>query len=88
MVRWPRTPPIQLSVVVLENGNPATGRTITGTIVAKDGQPTTGDSFTATEQGSGRYSIDIPALGAAKWTMRIQIGSPADTADYSFTVSP
>jgi ABC-type uncharacterized transport system permease subunit len=46
------------------------------------------DSFTATEQGSGRYSIDIPALGAGKWTMRIQIGSPADTADYSFTVSP
>ena len=80
--------PIQLSVVVLENGNPATARAITGTIVAKDGQPTTGDAFTATEQGSGRYSIDIPALGAAKWTMRIQIGSPADTADYSFTVSP
>jgi hypothetical protein len=80
--------PIQLSVVVLENGNPATGRAITGTIVAKDGQPLTGDSFTATEQGSGRYSIDIAALGAGKWTMRIQIGSPAEAADYSFTVSP
>jgi len=80
--------PIQLSVVVLQNGNPATGQAITGTIVAKDGQPATGDSFTATEQGSGRYSIDIPALGAGKWTMRIQIGSPADTADYAFSVSP
>ncbi len=80
--------PIQLSVVVLENGNPAIGRAITGTIVAKDGQPTTGDSFTAKEQGSGRYEIDIAALGAGKWTMRIQIGSPADTADYAFTVSP
>ena len=80
--------PIQLSVVVLENGNPATARAISGTIVAKDGQPLAGDSFTATEQGTGRYSIDIPALGAAKWTIRIQIGSPADTADYTFTVSP
>jgi copper transport protein len=80
--------PIQLSVVVLQNGNPATGRAITGTIVAKDGQPTTGDSFTAKEQGSGRYTIDIAALGAGKWTMRIQIGSPTDTADYAFTVSP
>ena len=36
----------------------------------------------------GRYEIDIAALGAGKWTMRIQIGSPADTADYAFTVSP
>ncbi|HTJ61369.1 MAG TPA: FixH family protein, partial [Candidatus Saccharimonadales bacterium] len=80
--------PIQLSVVVLANGNPATGRAINGTIVAKDGQPIAGDSFTATEQGSGRYSIDIPALGAGKWTMRIQIGGPADAADYAFTVSP
>jgi copper transport protein len=80
--------PIQLSVVVLDNGNPATGRAITGAIVAKDGQPTTGDSFTAREQGSGRYSIDIPALGPGKWTIRIQIGSPADTVDYAFTVSP
>ena len=80
--------PIQLSVVVLQNGNPATGRAITATVVAKDGQPLTGDPFTAAEQGSGRYSIDIAALGAGKWTMRIQIGSPAEAADYSFTVSP
>ncbi|HEV2010101.1 MAG TPA: FixH family protein, partial [Candidatus Limnocylindria bacterium] len=80
--------PIQLSVIVLENGQPATGRAITGTTVAKDGQPVTGDSFTATEQGSGRYRIDIPALAQGKWTVRVQIGSPAETADYTFAVSP
>ena len=80
--------PIQLSVIVLENGQPATGRAIGGTVVTKDGQPTTGDAFTATELGSGRYRIDIPALAQGKWTMRIQIGGPADTADYTFAVSP
>ena len=84
--------PIQLSIVVLENGNPALGRAITGTVIAKDGapQPTsgTGDTFTASEQGSGRYRIDVPALSAGKWTFRLQIGGPADTADYTFTVSP
>jgi hypothetical protein len=80
--------PIQLSIVVLEGGNPATGRAVTGTIVAKDGQPFTGESFTATEQGSGRYRVDIPALGAGRWTMRIAIGGPSDTAEYTFTVTP
>jgi len=80
--------PIQLSIVVLENGNPAIGRSITGTIVAKEGQPTAGESFTASEQGTGRYRIDIPALGVGRWTMRLQIASPADTADYTFSVSP
>ena len=80
--------PIQLSVVVLENGNPATGHTITGTVITKDGQPAVGDSFTATELGSGRYRIDIPALAAGKWTLRLQIANPADSADYRFTVSP
>jgi len=80
--------PIQLSIVVLDNGNPALGRVITGTPTVKDGQPTTGDAFTASEQGSGRYRVDIPALTAGKWTFRLQIGSTADTADYSFTVSP
>jgi copper transport protein len=80
--------PIQLSIVVLENGNPALGRAVTGTIIAKDGQPTTGDRFTASEQGAGRYRIDIPALTAGKWTFRLQIASAADTAEYTFTVSP
>jgi hypothetical protein len=80
--------PIQLSVIVLENGQPATGRATTGTIVAKDGQPTTGESFSASDQGSGRYRIDIPALAQGRWTMRIQIGGPAETADYTFSVSP
>lgn len=80
--------PIQLSMVVLENGNAATGRAIAGTIVAKDGQPTTGESFTASEQGAGRYRIDIAALAAGRWTIRLQIGSAADTADYTLTVSP
>jgi copper transport protein len=80
--------PIQLSVIVVEKGQPATGRSVTGTIVAKDGQPTAGDAFTASEQGAGRYRIDIPALAQGRWTVRIQIGSPADAADYRFTVSP
>ena len=80
--------PIQLNVIVLQNGQPATGRATTAAIVAKDGQPTAGDSFTATDQGSGRYRIDIPALAQGRWTVRVQIGGPADTADYTFTVSP
>ena len=80
--------PIQLSIVVLENGNPALGRAVAATTIAKDGQPATGDTFTASEQGSGRYRIDIPALAAGKWTFRIQIGGAADTAEYTFTVSP
>jgi len=80
--------PIQLSIVVLENGNPALGRAITGTATSKDGQPVTGVAFTASEQGSGRYRIDIPSLTPGKWTFRLQIGSAADTADYTFTVSP
>ncbi len=80
--------PIELSVVVLENGNAAAGKVVTGSIVAKDGQPIGGDTFTASEQGSGRYRIDVPALGAGRWTMRVQIGSPAETADYIFTVTP
>ena len=79
--------PIQLSVVALANGQPATGREVIGAVVAKDGQPVAGDTFTATEQGSGRYRIDIPGLDAGKWTIRIQIGGPADSANYSFTVS-
>jgi hypothetical protein len=80
--------PIQLNVVVLDGGNPATGRAVTGVIVAKDGQPVQGDSFTGAEQASGRYRIDIPALAPGRWTMRLQIGGPAETADYAFTVSP
>ena len=80
--------PIQLSIVVLENGNPAIGRAITATAVTKDGQPAAGQTFTASEQGSGRYRVDVPALDAGKWTFRLQIASAADTADYTFTVSP
>ena len=80
--------PIQLNIVVLENGSPATGRAVTATVTAKDGQPAQGETFSAAEPGSGRYRIDIPALGAGRWTARIQIGGPADTADYTFTVSP
>jgi copper transport protein len=80
--------PIQLSVVVLENGNPALGRAITATATTKDGQPAAGETFTASEQGSGRYRVDIPALAAGKWTFRLQIANAADTADYTFTVSP
>jgi copper transport protein len=80
--------PIQLNIIVLETGQPATGRATTAVIVAKDGQPTAGDSFTAIEQGSGRYRIDIPALAQGRWTVRVQIGGPQDTADYTFTVSP
>ena len=80
--------PIQISLIVLENGQPASGRGITGAITAKDGQPTTGETLTAVELGSGRYRIDIPALARGRWTMRIQIGGPTDTVDYAFTVSP
>jgi hypothetical protein len=80
--------PIQLNIIVLETGQPATGRATTAVIVAKDGQPTAGESFTAIEQGSGRYRIDIPALAQGRWTVRVQIGGPQDTADYTFTVSP
>jgi len=80
--------PIQLSIVVLENGNPAVGRAITATAITKDGQPAAGQTFTASEQGSGRYRVDVPALDVGKWTFRIQIASAADTADYTFTVSP
>ena len=80
--------PIQISVIALESGQPASGRAVSGTITAKDGQPTAGETFTAVELGSGRYRIDIPALAQGRWTMRIQIGSPTDTADYSFAVSP
>jgi copper transport protein len=80
--------PIQISIIALESGQPASGRAVSGTITAKDGQPTAGETFTAVELGSGRYRIDIPALAQGRWTMRIQIGSPTDTADYSFAVSP
>ncbi|HEX9495839.1 MAG TPA: copper resistance protein CopC [Candidatus Limnocylindria bacterium] len=80
--------PIQLNIVVLDNGAPATGRAVTATVTAKDGQPAQGEAFAAAEQGTGRYRVDIPALGAGRWTLRIQIASPADTADYTFTVSP
>ena len=80
--------PIQLSVIALDNGQPATGRTVTGTITAKDGQPAPGDTFAATEIGAGRYRIDIPALAQGRWTLRVQIGGPQETADYTFSVSP
>jgi YtkA-like protein len=81
--------PIQLSVIALANGQPATGREVIATAVSKDGQAVAaGESFTAKEQGSGKYVIDVPALAAGKWTLRIQIGGPGDTAEYSFTVSP
>jgi hypothetical protein len=80
--------PIQLNVVVLDNGSPATGRVVTGAIIAKDGQPLQGETFSASEQGTGRYRIDVPALATGKWTVRVQIGGPADTAEYTFTVSP
>ena len=80
--------PIQIFIIVLENGQPAAGRLITGTITAKDGQPTTGETFTAAEQGAGRYRIDIAALAQGRWTMRLQIGGPTDAADYTFIVSP
>ncbi|HEV2250938.1 MAG TPA: copper resistance protein CopC [Candidatus Limnocylindria bacterium] len=81
--------PIELSVIALANGQPATGRAVSGTVVAKDGQPAAGGgSFTAKEQGAGRYLIDIPALAAGTWTIRISIGGPGDTADYTFTVTP
>ncbi|MDQ6858214.1 MAG: copper resistance protein CopC/CopD [Chloroflexota bacterium] len=80
--------PIELSVVVLENGNAAAGKVVSASIVAKDGQAIGGDTFTASEQGSGRYRIDVPALGAGRWTMRVQIGTPAESADYIFTVTP
>ena len=81
--------PIQLSVIVLANGQPATSRAVIGTVVAKDGRPVAGgESFSAKEQGSGRYTIAIPALGTGRWTIRIQIAGPDDTADYTFTVSP
>jgi copper transport protein len=80
--------PILLSIILLENGQPASGRPVSGTIVAKNGQPAAGESFTASEQGSGRYHIEIPGLAPGRWTVRIQIGGPADTADYTFTVSP
>lgn len=80
--------PIQLSVIVLAGGQPATGRAIIATPVTKDGQPVSGQPFAAKEQGSGRYTVDIPALEQGKWTFGIQIGDPADTAQYTFTVSP
>ena len=61
---------------------------VVGTIVSQDGQPVQGPSFPATALGSGRYRIDVDALAAAKWTLRITIGGVVNAADYTFTVSP
>ena len=81
--------PIALSVVVLDKkGDPAARLKITGALTPKSGQPAQGDAFIATELGTGRYRIDIAALAKGHWTMKLTIGDAANTAEYTFDVSP
>ena len=81
--------PIALNVVALnKSGDPATGLKITGQLVAKTGQPAQNDPLVASELGTGRYRIDIAGLAKGSWVMKLTIGDAANTADYTFVVSP
>ena len=81
--------PIVLNVVALDTkGSAATGLRITATLAPKDGPATPGETLTATEQGAGRYRIDIAALATGTWVATLTIGDPANTAAYIFAVSP
>ena len=81
--------PIALNVVALnKSGDPATGLKITGALTAKTGQPAQNDTLVASELGSGRYRIDIAGLAKGSWVMKLTVGDPANTAEYTFVVSP
>ncbi len=81
--------PIALNVVVLDKaGSPALGLKITGKLSAKSRQPAQNDALTATELGTGRYKMDIAGLPKGSWGVTLTIGDPANTAEYTFTVSP
>ena len=81
--------PIALNVVALnKSGDPATGLKITGQLVAKTGQPAQNDPLVASELGTGRYRIDIAGLAKGSWVMKLTIGDVANTAEYTFVVSP
>ncbi len=81
--------PIALNIVVLDKaGSPATGQRITGTLLPKSGQAAQSGTLTATEVGSGRYRIDIAGLAKGGWAMTIVIGDPANSAEYTFAVTP
>jgi len=81
--------PIALNVVALNTaGDPATGLTITGALTAKTGQPAQNDALVASELGAGRYRIDIAGLAKGSWVMKLTIGDVANTAEYTFVVSP
>jgi copper transport protein len=81
--------PIALNIVVLDKaGTAAAGVRITGVLAPKSGQPAENGTLTATELGPGRYRIDIAGLPKGSWTMTLTIGDPANTAAYTFVVSP
>ena len=81
--------PIALNVVALNKaGDPATGVKITGTLSAKAGQPAQPETLVASELGAGRYRIDIAGLTKGSWAMKLTIGDGANTAEYTFVVSP
>ena len=81
--------PIALNVVALnKSGDPATGVKITGSLSAKTGQPAQPDALVATELGTGRYRLDIAGLAKGGWVVKLTIGDAANTAEYTFVVSP
>ena len=81
--------PIALNVVVLDKkGDPAVGLRIAGALTPKSGQPAQDEALIAAELGTGRYRIDIAALAKGQWTMKLTVGDAANTAEYTFDVSP
>ena len=54
----------------------------------KSGQPTQNEAFVASELGAGRYRLDIAGLAKGSWVMKLTIGDAANTAEYTFVVSP
>ncbi len=81
--------PIALNIVVLDKaGSPALGLKLNGRLVPKSGQATQADALVATELGSGRYRMDIAGLAKGAWAITLTIGDPANTAEYTLTVSP
>lgn len=84
--------PIALNVVVLDKkGDPATGLSITGALAPKGPQGSAAaatETLRATEVGSGRYRIDIAGVAKGSWVVTLTIGDPANTAVYTFEVTP
>jgi hypothetical protein len=81
--------PVVLNIVALDrSGAPATGVRITGTLTPKSGQAAQPETLAATELGPGRYRIEVAALAKGTWAVALVIGDPANSAEYTFVVSP